>query len=111
MVDGLYHLHQRKRIHVKHQEYPHPNKWVKLLDRVVLCLATIGPLFELPQLFKIYSEKSAQGVSLLTWAFFVLFAIPWVIYGIVHKEKPIIVAYSLWILIDTAIVIGILMYG
>lgn len=106
-----YHIHRRKRIYVKHEKYPHPNKWVRLLDKLVLMCAVIGPLVDLPQLFKIYMDKSAKDVSLLTWFFFSLFAIPWLIYGIVHKEKPIIISYSLWILIDSVIVVGIIIYG
>ncbi len=106
----MYHLYARKRIHQKHEKYPHPTKFVRYLDRLVLSLAVIGPMFDLPQLFKIYRDKSAGDVSFLTWFLFAFFAIPWLIYGIVHKEKPIIISYSLWIVIDTAIVVGILMY-
>ncbi len=110
MAKGIYHIHKRKRASRSLQEYPHPNKWVGRLDTLVLTLAAIGPLFELPQLIDIYRNKSAQDVSFLTWFFFAFFGIPWLIYGIVHKEKPIIISYSLWIVIDTLIVIGILIY-
>jgi uncharacterized protein with PQ loop repeat len=111
MSKGLYHLHRRKRIHVKHEKYPHPHKWVRMLDHLVLSLAVIGPMFDIPQLYQIYAKKSAEGVSFFTWFLFAFFAIPWLIYGIVHKEKPIIISYALWILIDSAIVIGVLVYG
>jgi|SRR3989338_4866056 len=106
MTKGLYHVHRRQRT----AKYPHPHKWVNLLDRIVMGVAIAGPLFVLPQLIEIYVNKSAQDVSLLTWFFFTFFAIPWLIYGIVHKEKPIIVGYALWILFDSLIVIGILIY-
>jgi len=77
----------------------------------VLSLAILGPMFDVPQLYQIYSTKSAAGVSFYTWFLFAFFAIPWMIYGIVHKEKPIVISYALWILIDSAIVIGVLMYS
>lgn len=108
MTDGLYHIHRRHR--TKLATYPHPHKWVNLLDRIVLGVAIAGPLFDIPQLIEIYVHKSAQDVSLLTWFFFTFFAIPWLIYGIVHKEKPIIVGYTLWIILDSLIVAGILIY-
>ncbi|MEI6058516.1 MAG: SemiSWEET family transporter [archaeon] len=81
------------------------------IDRLVLIIAFLAPLVELPQLLQIFMTKSAESVSLLTWAMFVVFGVPWLIYGIVHKEKPVIILYSLWIVIDSAIVAGILMYG
>lgn|SRR3989338_1041152 len=110
MAKGAYHIHRRKRIYVKHEKFPHPNKWIRFLDRFILCLAVAGPMFDIPQLIKIYRDKSAVDVSFFTWFFFAFFAIPWLIYGIVHKEKPIIISYALWIIIDSLIVIGVVLY-
>jgi len=107
MKRGLHHLYKRKR----QGSYPSKKKSVALLDKVVLFLAFVAPVFELPQLFEIYSKKAAENVSIITWGFFSLMAVPWFIYGLVHKEKPIIVLYLLWFLIDTTIVIGILLYS
>ena len=45
-----FHIHQRKRTHVNHEKYPHPNKWIRLLDKLVLVFAVIGPLVEVPAL-------------------------------------------------------------
>ncbi len=107
MKRGLHHLHVRKRTN----NYPSKNKYISLLDKIVLSLAFIAPFFEIPQLLEIYLKKSAENVSLITWGFFAIMAVPWFIYGIVHKEKPIIVLYFLWFLIDSTIVIGILLYS
>ena len=111
MPEGFYHLHRRKRVHQKLEKYPHEDKKIKFLDNLVLGIAIAGPIFDLPQLIKIYVDKSAQDVSFFTWFFFALFAIPWFIYGVVHKEKPIIISYALWIIVDCAIVTGIILYG
>ena len=81
------------------------------IDKIVLVIAFLAPLIEIPQLVEIYLRKSAENVSLFTWGLFVLFGIPWLIYGIVHREKPIIILYTLWIIIDSVIVVGILLYG
>ena len=111
MKRGLHHLHFRKRIYQKMEKYPHPEKGVRILDKIILMLAVIAPLFEVPQLWEIYSSRAAENVSLITWSFFALMAVPWFFYGIVHKEKPIIILYFLWFLIDSAIVVGILIYS
>jgi len=107
MKRGLLHLYKRK----KEGDYPSKRKNIALLDRIVLLLACVAPIFEIPQLLEIYLNKSAVNVSIITWGFFSLMAIPWFLYGIVHKEKPIIVLYLLWFLIDTTTLIGILMYS
>ncbi len=108
---GIHHLNKRKRIHLKKEEYPHPQKWVRWLDNFLLVVAVLGPLVSIPQLIRIYFMKNISGVSIITWIFFAVGAIPWVAYGVVHKEKPIVISYALWFLLSVLIVIGILVYG
>jgi uncharacterized protein with PQ loop repeat len=91
--------------------YPHPNKWINLLDKFLLIIAGIAPFSVLPQIIKIVSEKSAEGVSLITWVFFALIAVPWIVYGVVHKEKPIIVGYLLWFAMDLTVIIAVLVFS
>jgi uncharacterized protein with PQ loop repeat len=55
--------------------------------------------------------KNASGVSPLTWGSFAFFNVFWLLYGLVHKEKPIIVAYSLWLFVNSIVTIGALLYG
>ena len=114
MVDGnlgLHHFHTRRRIHQKHEPYPHPDKWINFMDKAVYVVGTIGPLMTLPQIFKIWVEKNASGVSIISWSGFLFYAIFWLIYGIMHKEKLIIYAYILWVTLQVLVVIGLLIYG
>lgn len=109
--DGMHHFHIRKRIHQKHEPYPHPEKWKKFVDKAIYAVAIFGPLMTLPQVIKIWVEKNAAGVSAITWTAYLLVAVFWLIYGIMHKEKPIIVMNSLWIFLEIFVVAGILIYG
>lgn len=111
MVDVLHHFHRRKRIHQKHEPYPHPNKWKRLMDRLIYIVGIFGPIMTIPQLMKIWIEKNAVGVSPISWGSYLVIAMFWVIYGIIHEEKPIILTYTVWIVLDIFIVIGTLMYG
>ena len=96
MSDGaIHHIHKRKRIHQKLEEYPHKNKWVARFDKFLLVVAILNPMVTFPQISKIFRTKSAQGISTLTFALLAIFNIPWLIYGILHKAKPIIIAFSL----------------
>lgn len=111
MAGGVHHIYKRKRVHKKLEEYPHPKKWVRWFDRFLLIFAVIGPLAAFPQVFKIYYLQSAGDLSLITWGLLSLGNIPWIIYGFVHKEKPIMVAYISWFIVNLAIIIGILIYS
>ena len=106
----IHHIHRRKRVHQRLEKYPHPNKWVKLLDRLLIIIAVVGPLMVLPQILKIFILRDATGVSALSWSLFALVDIPWIIYGLVHKEKPIVVAYILYLATNLVVVAGALVY-
>ncbi len=106
MKRSVIHIKQKHDRVCKHSE----NLFTRSIDKIVLFSAFLMPLIELPQLLEIYTKKSAENVSLFTWGFFVIFGIPWLIYGIIHKQKPVIVLYALWVLVDSTIVLGILLY-
>ncbi|MCR4327637.1 MAG: SemiSWEET family transporter [Nanoarchaeota archaeon] len=108
---GLLHFSLRKRIHSKREEYPNPNKKIRTLDKVVYVVGILGPLMMLPQIIKIYTMKSAEGLSFISYLSFAIFSVIWVIYGQAHKEKPIIITHSLWIIFHLLIVMGVLIYG
>jgi len=42
--ETIAHITQRKRIHQKHQPFPHPDPKVRLLDNVVTVVSLILPL-------------------------------------------------------------------
>jgi len=64
----------------------------------------------LPQIYQIFSTKNAQGVSLLTWAFYCASSAVWLLYGIKIKDKPLIIASFLWLVVESMVVYGILIH-
>jgi len=111
MTHAMPHHQLRIRLYQKHEPYPHPNKWKRLIDKAIYVAGVFGPLMTAPQLFRIWYHKSAVDVSVLTWSGYLIAAIIWLIYGILHKNKPIIITYALWVLLETLVVIGTLVYG
>ncbi len=103
----MHHYHSRKRA----EPYPAKTFRMRLLDFVVYVAGVAGPLATIPQIIQIYSSQDARGVSLLTWTVYALFDIPWIIYATVHKERPLIVCYSLWFFFNAAVALGALLYG
>lgn len=94
--------------HIK--PHKHPKKWMNSLDTLLLFVAIIMPLTAIPQVIEILVLQSAAGVSTLTWLFFFVLSIPWFVYGVVHEEQPIIVAYALWLVVDLTVVVLSLIY-
>ena len=65
----------------------------------------------IPQVTTIWIDKNAGGVSLITWSTYFVTSIFWLTYGILHKEKPIIVTYIAWLFLDAAVAIGAFIYS
>ncbi|MBN2101492.1 MAG: hypothetical protein JW716_01310 [Candidatus Aenigmarchaeota archaeon] len=108
---GLHHLNIRKRIHSWHDPYPHPDKAIRALDKIVVTGALLGPLVNIPQLLQIYTTQNAGGLSLFTWSSYIFFNIIWLIYGVIHKSRLILVCYSMWAVMNAITVIGILLFS
>ncbi len=82
-----------------------------ILDRVIYVVGIVGPLFTIPQLIKIYYFQSASGVSVISWGAYALFDIPWILYGILHKERPITLTYILWFFFNALVFVGAILYS
>ena len=98
-------LHQHP-VHKKHTSVFH-----KALNAVIMVVATASPLITIPQLSDIYIKKTASGVSSITWLAYIFTSTIWLYYGIIHKEKVIIVNGILGVILATLIYIGTLLYG
>lgn len=108
----LHHISKRKRgVDKSPHTFPAKSNAIRIFDRVMMVVAVINPLLAIPQITHIFSLKNAAGLSLISWAGYALFNIPWLVYGFIHKEKPLIIAYILAFLFNLAVVAGIVLYG
>jgi uncharacterized protein with PQ loop repeat len=110
-MKGLHHLHIRKRLSRGLEPFPARSSWKRFLDRVVFVVGVIGPMTTIPQITKIYLLQNATGVSAFTWLAGAIFDIPWILYGAAHRERPIMITYTLWFLANTTVFVGAIMYG
>jgi uncharacterized protein with PQ loop repeat len=78
------------------------------LNKLVLAVGIIEPLITIPQAYTVWADKQTTGVSLLTWTGYVVAAIIWVLYGLKIKDKPIIISSAMWVLVEAAVVLGVL---
>jgi uncharacterized protein with PQ loop repeat len=111
MHHGTHHLHMRKRVHQKFPPYPSPDKLKRFIDKLVYIFGFLTVIFTIPQVYKIWAYQNASGVSVIAWISYLLYAIIFTIYGILHKAKPIAFTYSFLTVLDILVVIGTLLYG
>jgi uncharacterized protein with PQ loop repeat len=106
MSDSLHHISKRRRVTSKLEEYPSKRGIIRLLDRLLIIIAVVGPLMALPQLIAIYGSGNAENISSLSWGSWALMNLLWLAYGVVHKEKPIVITYALWFIVNTLMAIS-----
>ncbi len=75
------------------------------IDRIALTAGILEPLTTLPQIFLTYSSHSAAEVSIITWVGFDLGSIVFLTYGIRHRLWPLIFAQSLWLVVQTSMIV------
>lgn len=108
---SLHHIHQRKRASGKAlHSFPAEKLSLRFLDRLVYIAGMTAIIMMIPQLIVIYGEKNASGFTPVTWGTLALLNIPWIIYGLVHKEGPIAMTYFLWFIVNGLIFIGAILY-
>ncbi|MEI6850594.1 MAG: hypothetical protein WCK26_01340 [Candidatus Saccharibacteria bacterium] len=76
------------------------------IDSLVYLAVIIGPLLTLPQVYSIWVEGQ-RGVSIISWLAYLLASIIWLIYGIKHNDKPMLIVEIIWILLDILVIIGV----
>lgn len=95
---------QKKRKQSKKQQSP-------MIDKLMLVVAFVYPLTGLGQAIEIFNNQDAAGVSLIAWGGFIFFGLIYFFYALAHRLIPLIIAQIFWIIIEIAVVIGIILYG
>ena len=109
-ISAIHHYHKRKRVHKKLDKYPHPDKFKRIIDKIIYIAAFAGPIMTIPQVTEIWVNKNPGGVSMISWSSYIILSTIWLVYGLLHKEKPIIISSIFWIILEVHIVIGIIIY-
>ncbi len=80
------------------------------LEKVLRCFSVVTLLMTVPQVVAVWTGPAVGGVSVVTWLFYLLSAFLWLFYGIRKRDKTIYVACIGWILLDAAVVLGVLLH-
>lgn len=105
-VFGMHHVYKRKNA----QKRQRNSIKFKCLDASVYFAAILNPLMTIPQVYIIYAHKEAVGVSTISWGAYVVTSFIWFIYGLAHREKPIIFANLASGILSFLIALGTVIY-
>lgn len=100
---------EHKKINKENSQKNKPHK--EPFDYIVYFFTIATPLFELPQAIDIYTSQDAGSVSLLTWGFFVLDNLVWIVYALRRRLMPLFISTLLYLAIEISIVIGVIAYS
>lgn len=100
----MIHLFNKSRSDLLKQESEH------FFDKIVTPIALIAPFMTIPQVLGVWVAGNVNGVSIATWLGYALGSGMWVVYGLIHKEKPLTLANFLLFIFDITIVAGVLLH-
>ncbi len=82
-----------------------------ILSILATAFGVVSAIAIAPQVIKIFSNKSARDVSILTYIFFFAGTIVWFSYGIELNNFAIILGNSIGGILNSAVIIGCLLYS
>ena len=82
-----------------------------LLRRLLGGMSIFTLLMTVPQILTIWVGHMAQGVSVISWSAYLLSAVLWLWFGLQQRDKNIYLPCVGWVLLDSAVIVGALVYG
>ena len=82
-----------------------------VLHRILGSLSIFSLLMTIPQVLSIWINHQAAGVSALSWSAYLITAVVWFLYGLQKADKNIYLPCIGWILLDSAVLVGAIVYG
>src|SRR5437879_13291234 len=80
------------------------------LEKLLRGMSVFTMVMTVPQVLAIWIEHNAGGVSLISWVSYLIAACLWFVYGLQKHDKTIYLACVGWVLLDLAVVIGVVVY-
>ena len=81
------------------------------LEKILRALSVVTMVMTVPQVLAVWTGPAPGGVSLVSWAAYLVSACLWFVYGLQKRDKTIYVACVGWVALDAAIVAGVIVRG
>jgi uncharacterized protein with PQ loop repeat len=83
----------------------------RMMRRVLGGASIFTLVMTIPQVLTIWIGRQASGVSLFSWSAYLASAVLWLLHGIRRRDRNIYLPCIGWITLDTAVILGVLIYG
>lgn len=80
-------------------------KETMIVDDMAYIIGIGGNIAVIPQIIRVWSGP-APGLAILTWLLFIFFGLIWLVYAILHNQKPLIAAQVVSLACNIIVVIG-----
>lgn len=78
------------------------------LDKILPVMSVFTMAMTVPQVWAVWVQGQTGGVSLLSWGAYLVSALLWLVDGLRKHDPTIWVACIGWVLLDAAVVVGVL---
>jgi len=83
----------------------------EFLSKVLGSMSVFTLLMTIPQVYNIWVSHQTAGVSVISWSAYLFSAILWFWYGLKKRDRNIYLPCVGWVGLDTAVVVGALIYA
>ena len=81
------------------------------MSRLLGAMSVFTLLMTVPQVLTIWVGHQAAGVSVVSWSAYLLSAVLWFWYGLQKRDKNIYLPCVGWVGLDTAVIVGAVIYA
>jgi len=81
-----------------------------LMQRALGSMSVFTMLMTLPQIAAIWHSHQAAGVSIASWSAYLVSALLWFVHGVRRRDKNIYLPCIGWIVLDSAVLVGAIVY-
>jgi uncharacterized protein with PQ loop repeat len=82
-----------------------------LMNRLLGIMSIVTMLMTIPQVVTIWVGHQAAGVSVLSWGAYLFSAVLWFWHGLQQQDRNIYLPCVGWIALDSAVIVGVMVYG
>jgi uncharacterized protein with PQ loop repeat len=89
----------------------HSSRLGKALRTALGGMSIFTMLMTIPQVLTIWISHQASGVSILSWSAYLVSAVLWLYFGMQQQDWNIYLPCLGWMILDTAVILGTVVYG
>ena len=80
-----------------------------IVDKLLPAMSVFTMVMTVPQVWSVWVQGEVQGVSLLSWGAYTVAACLWFVHGLQRRDRTIWVSCIGWLILDAAVVAGVLL--